>query len=362
MGFENIVPDELSVRQQLETFLGAEMVVGAHGAGLANIVVCRPGTKVLELMPAHGQMPEYYKNLAEGCGHRFVRLNMSGKWQDGSDGHVDADKLEALVRRELGEERPSACDAPRCVRPVSFLANLAPIAYDIGMNNGDDSAYYLTKGYKVVAVEANSALCLRASIRFSQEIRNGQMTILNVAIGEKRDRRSFFLNTRNSVLSTFVPGAGGLVGTAPTSPAEWTETGVEVMSLSDIIRSYGLAEYVKIDIEGHDVVALKDLLQSDIKPPYLSAEAHTVDTYCLMVAMGYEQFKIVPGGSVATEFANHKIRCLGGRELAYSFPYHSSGPFGDDLPGVWMNKTDALRAWFDRGGGSIDLHAKSTKG
>lgn len=41
----------LSIVEQAELFNSAEMVVGAHGAGLSNIVFCEAGTKVLEFFP-----------------------------------------------------------------------------------------------------------------------------------------------------------------------------------------------------------------------------------------------------------------------------------------------------------------------
>lgn len=39
------------------------------------------------------------------------------------------------------------------------------VIYDFGMNNGDDTEYYLLKGANVVGVDANLALCdeVRAS-------------------------------------------------------------------------------------------------------------------------------------------------------------------------------------------------------
>ena len=39
------------VRQQWQAFLEASAVVAVHGAGLANLVVMRPGGLVLEIMP-----------------------------------------------------------------------------------------------------------------------------------------------------------------------------------------------------------------------------------------------------------------------------------------------------------------------
>ncbi len=39
------------------------------------------------------------------------------------------------------------------------------LVFDAGMNNGDDTAYYLFRGFDVVAIEANPALCARARRR-----------------------------------------------------------------------------------------------------------------------------------------------------------------------------------------------------
>jgi len=44
------------------------------------------------------------------------------------------------------------------------------LIYDVGMNNGDDSAYYLSLGFRVVAIEANPELVEQAKLRFAREI------------------------------------------------------------------------------------------------------------------------------------------------------------------------------------------------
>ena len=53
---------------------------------------------------------------------------------------------------------------------------------DIGMNDGRDAAYYVSKGYRVVAIEADPTLAEQGQHRFSDDIRAGRVTVLNVGI------------------------------------------------------------------------------------------------------------------------------------------------------------------------------------
>lgn len=52
LGFEMCVLEQLSFLEQVRLFQEAGVVVSPHGSGLANLVFCRPGTKVVELFPA----------------------------------------------------------------------------------------------------------------------------------------------------------------------------------------------------------------------------------------------------------------------------------------------------------------------
>jgi capsular polysaccharide biosynthesis protein len=52
-GFERIACDKLSVAEQRRVFSEAEVVVGAHGAALANIIYCRPETTFVEVFPSN---------------------------------------------------------------------------------------------------------------------------------------------------------------------------------------------------------------------------------------------------------------------------------------------------------------------
>lgn len=49
-GFESIDPGNYSIQEQVRLFSEAEILIAPHGAALANIVFCQPGTKVVELL------------------------------------------------------------------------------------------------------------------------------------------------------------------------------------------------------------------------------------------------------------------------------------------------------------------------
>jgi len=53
LGFEVIVPGSLSFAEQIAAFRDATHIVAPHGAGLANILWCAPGTHVLEVFHPH---------------------------------------------------------------------------------------------------------------------------------------------------------------------------------------------------------------------------------------------------------------------------------------------------------------------
>jgi SAM-dependent methyltransferase len=51
------------------------------------------------------------------------------------------------------------------------------LIYDVGLFDGGDTAYYLFRGYNVVAIDANPVMVERARLRFAQEIRDKRLTL-----------------------------------------------------------------------------------------------------------------------------------------------------------------------------------------
>ena len=67
-GFTTVHPERLSVAEQVGLMRGAEVVVGATGAAMANTLFCRPETRVFEIQPDgfHSQWVRAMRQITEG--------------------------------------------------------------------------------------------------------------------------------------------------------------------------------------------------------------------------------------------------------------------------------------------------------
>ena len=224
------------------------------------------------------------------------------------------------------------------------------VIYDFGANNGDDVPYYLMKAQKVVAVEANPQLCEILRTRFSEEIKSERLYVENCVITEHDDCIDFvdfYIHKHNDVLSQFPKPSEPLI-------QQFDCVRLPQQSPSSIIAKHGDPLYVKIDVEHFDAPILRHLFTHNIRPPFISAESHSIEVFALLVSLGgYNSFKLIDGGTISEKFANHPV--VGG--TAYSFPYHSAGPFGEDLPGQWMTADHFVHLLAFEGVGWKDIHA-----
>ena len=46
-------PEKLSFKNQINLLRKSNLVIGAHGAAFANIIFCKPRTKVIEIIPSN---------------------------------------------------------------------------------------------------------------------------------------------------------------------------------------------------------------------------------------------------------------------------------------------------------------------
>ena len=63
-GFVSILPESMSLVEQIAHFYHAEVIVAAHGSGLTNTIFSRHGTKVIELVSPH-YISHYYWGISQ---------------------------------------------------------------------------------------------------------------------------------------------------------------------------------------------------------------------------------------------------------------------------------------------------------
>lgn len=221
------------------------------------------------------------------------------------------------------------------------------LVYDVGMHKGEDTEYYLKKGFKVIGFEADPELAALCRKTFADAIARGQLTVVEGAIVESGpDRKGtvlFYKNLDDSVWGTIVPAW------ADRNEQMGTRSKViEVMAINfiDCMKEHGVPYYMKIDIEGADRVCLEALLQFDARPYYLSMESEKVsidslrDDLDLLQRLGYTSFKVVQQELVVSQSEPKPSR--EGTFAGHRFCRGSSGLFGRDLSGRWISRSEVL--------------------
>jgi capsular polysaccharide biosynthesis protein len=99
-GFIKVTLESMTVAQQIQLFSCAKVIVAPHGAGLANLVFCKPGTKVIELFSPK-YMPAYYWMISNHVHLDYYYLvnNVEKSSHASSNFAVDIERLLELIRQ-----------------------------------------------------------------------------------------------------------------------------------------------------------------------------------------------------------------------------------------------------------------------
>jgi FkbM family methyltransferase len=209
---------------------------------------------------------------------------------------------------------------------------------DVGMHTGRDTEFYLKKGFNVIAIEANPELVKGAQSHFKEVLSSGQLILCDAAIAEHEGEIEFYVNHDHDdwgTISKEFASRNERLGTNNNLIR------VRCTQFQTVLRQYGIPYYLKIDIEGADILCLKALREFSEMPKYISIEAglksfeETFTELSLLWNLGYGEFKIV------NQALNPKVRCqnppLEGIFVDYQFDTFCSGPFGEEAPGQWMS-------------------------
>ncbi len=250
------------------------------------------------------------------------------------------------------------------------------------MNDGSDTAYYLHRGYRVIGIEADPVLAAACGEMFADEVRSGQLTILNVGIHERECEADFWVNDACSMWSSFDREEG----CRDDTPCHAVP--VRCLPFERILTEHGVPFYLKVDIESFDALCLQALSRDDL-PAYVSAEAVGLDILCLLRSLGYNAFKCIPQRvhnqpprpSLRKRFLTRlrrrvahvlskapavrglarrlrsdlskPIKPVPGPDIIranrdreqWVFPHSSSGPFGEDTVGEWQSVEEVAYEW-----------------
>jgi capsular polysaccharide biosynthesis protein len=98
LGFEKVLLTKLALAEQIALFARARAIVAPHGAGLANMAFCRPGTSVIEIVSPDRLWPTYRAIAARrGLDYGFVLGDQSDPALRNGDFRLDTRKLTALL-------------------------------------------------------------------------------------------------------------------------------------------------------------------------------------------------------------------------------------------------------------------------
>jgi FkbM family methyltransferase len=216
------------------------------------------------------------------------------------------------------------------------------LIFDVGLHKGQDTDFYLRKGFRVVAIDAAPTLVEAAAQRFAPEIESGQLNLVAAAIADRPGPVVLHLN-ENSHWNTTQPSwsqRNARMGFPESGAVE-----VQGVTFDSLVQRFGVPYYLKIDIEGADMLCLEGL-NSLAVPRYVSIEsdklswAALLHEFDVLEALGYNRFKVVP---------QHKVRhqappvpAREGRHVDYTFEHMSSGMFGEEAPGQWLTRRQAL--------------------
>jgi len=110
-GFERILPETMSFRQQVETFAEADIIAGASGAGMINMVFAPPTARILMFIKDHPLAHyHYFANIAQANDQQLTYV--CGKPQRNfrvpivhADFLIDPAVAKAALQHLLGESR-----------------------------------------------------------------------------------------------------------------------------------------------------------------------------------------------------------------------------------------------------------------
>ena len=215
------------------------------------------------------------------------------------------------------------------------------LIFDLGVSEGNDTAFYLAKGFRVVAVEADPWMVARLRQRFAAEIVSGDLKLLPFAASDTFGDVIAFHVHKN------LQGTSGVSINPDLDPSDYLEA-QQVLTIDwATLLAQGMPRYVKIDIENNELAFLAGMARTGIVPEFISVEAHSVKPVERLFELGYRRFKLVDQVPIGGFHMPKQQR--EGRQVARPEFNHASGPFGLDVfyDDDWLGLDAFKAAWIE---------------
>jgi FkbM family methyltransferase len=220
---------------------------------------------------------------------------------------------------------------------------------DVGMHDGQDTAFYLAKGFDVVAIEANPGLVEAARDRFASEIDSGRLQIIPVAVAETAGTLPLAICDDQSIWSSmsdaFIERNESMAG------VKYHYVDVPTQTFESILEEVGVPHYLKVDIEGSDMICVRALKHLDSVPDFISIESCVssppgsfelvFDELSTLWELGYRRFAYVDQTKIPRHKPPNPPR--EGRFVDATFTANCTGLFGEELPVRWETIDKAVR-------------------
>lgn len=216
------------------------------------------------------------------------------------------------------------------------------LVFDLGMHRGEDTHFYLAKGFRVVAFEADPDLVEQCRKKFAAELNSGQLVIVEGAIVANAAEQTSITFYKNPVVTVWGTIDADWKERNKRSGWDSVEITVPTVDFRSCVEKYGIPYYMKIDIEGADMVSLETLGDFDQQPDYVSIESSKLSLDAIgeeldvLESLGYDSFKAVQQATIPGSVAPRPAR--EGRDIDYALLPDSSGVFGLDLAGSWVDR------------------------
>jgi FkbM family methyltransferase len=168
-----------------------------------------------------------------------------------------------VARPELASAHNAEVQLYRTLTGVSK----GDLVFDIGANDGSKTAVFLDLGARVVALEPDELSQRRIALRFLQyRLLRRPVQLVGKAVSDKVSFAEMLLDGPGSAVNTLSPRwASQLQANRASFP--YGHCGLEfnrkvrvmTTTLEALISEYGKPEYIKIDVEGHEIAVLHGL-------------------------------------------------------------------------------------------------------